>query len=68
VTRLIPINIEFSKHAAMLHHVMPYHLSPVKNNSKNSRKIYYNLVRVINLSTCRLVTSPHVMSHFSIKK
>ncbi len=30
------INDEFSQHASI-----PHHLSPLKNNSKNSRKIYF---------------------------
>jgi hypothetical protein len=40
----------------------------LKNNFKNSRKIYYNPLRVIKLSTCNHVTSPHVTSPFSIEK
>jgi hypothetical protein len=41
---------------------MPHHLSPLKNISENSRKNYYNPLRVINLSTCSLATSPHTTS------
>jgi hypothetical protein len=31
------INGEFSQHASM-----PYHISPLKNNYENSRKIYFS--------------------------
>jgi hypothetical protein len=30
------VNGEFSQHAGM-----PHHLSPLKNNSENSRKVYF---------------------------
>jgi hypothetical protein len=32
------INGELYQHASMSHHLMSHHLSPLKNNSKNSRK------------------------------
>jgi hypothetical protein len=37
---------------------MPHHISLLKNNYENSSKIYYNTLRVINLSTCIHATSP----------
>jgi hypothetical protein len=49
----------------MPHHVMSHHFSPLKNNSKNSNKIYYNPLRVINLSTYSHAASPHVTATFS---
>jgi hypothetical protein len=35
------INGEFSQHASMPHHLMSCHLSQLKNNSENSKKIFF---------------------------
>jgi hypothetical protein len=41
--KTLGINGEFSQHVDM-----PHYPSPLKNNSENSRKMYYNTLRVIN--------------------
>jgi hypothetical protein len=41
---------------------MPHHLYLFKNNSKNSRKNYYNSLRVINLNM-QACMPHHLMSH-----
>jgi hypothetical protein len=36
------INDEFSQHASMPLHLTSYHISPLKINYENSRKIYFS--------------------------
>jgi hypothetical protein len=41
---------------------MPHHLSSLKKNSKNSRKMYYNPLRVINGEFSQQAGLPHQLS------
>jgi hypothetical protein len=41
---------------------MPRHISPLKNNLRNLRKIYYNSIRVINGEFSQHTTMPHHLS------
>jgi hypothetical protein len=47
---------------SMLHHLMPCHISPLNNNSKTSRKIYYNSLRVINGEFSQHASMPRQLS------
>jgi hypothetical protein len=47
---------------------MPCHITLLKNNFEILNKIYYNPLRVINLSTCSHVTPPHVTLDLFIEK
>jgi hypothetical protein len=47
---------------------MPCHITLLKNNFEILNKIYYNPLRVINLSTCSHVTPPHVILDLFIEK
>jgi hypothetical protein len=51
-------------------YIISRHISPLKNNSKNSKKIYYNSLRVINYEFSKHVSMlHHLMSYylFSLK-
>jgi hypothetical protein len=64
--KTLGINGEFSQHVDM-----PHYPSPLKNNSENSRKMYYNTLRVINGEFSQqggFAMSPHATSPFSIEK
>jgi hypothetical protein len=51
-------------------HIITHHISPLKNNSKNSRKMYYNSIRVINSKLSQHTSMPHHLMpyHLSLPK
>ena len=42
------INGKFSQHTGMPRHLMPHHLSPLKNISKNSKKMYFLQISLLD--------------------
>jgi hypothetical protein len=61
------INDEFSQHASNPNHLMSHYLSPLKNNSKKSRKyiffqISHSTVEKLKCSPCKFIFLPLIIS------
>jgi hypothetical protein len=71
-SRRTTIDNQFSQHASMSHHLMPCHLSSLKNISKNSRSMIHHLIphhlSQLKINSKNLRKSPYVTSPFSIEK
>jgi hypothetical protein len=51
---IYPLNNNSKKSSSMAHHLMSHHISSLKNISKNSRKVYYSSLRIINVNSLNM--------------